>query len=165
MKTAFRSVFAQTAEDVMSRDVRSISQEMSLQAAARILAQEQISGAPVVDAEGRCVGVLSATDFIRWAEKSGKAEKYLAGKAVDFFSEWDVVNVDYLPRDEVRWYMSRDLVTVAPTARLTELARKMLDAHIHRLIVVDAERRPVGLVSSTDILAAVAYAEEPVPEE
>ena len=35
----------------------------------------------------------------------------------------------------------------------------MLDAHIHHLIVVDERRRPVGIVTSTDILAAVAYLE------
>jgi len=35
----------------------------------------------------------------------------------------------------------------------------MIDAHIHRVIVVDEQQRPVGVVSSTDILSAVAYAE------
>ena len=35
----------------------------------------------------------------------------------------------------------------------------MIDAHIHRVIVVDEDRIPVGVVSSTDILAALAYAE------
>ncbi len=34
----------------------------------------------------------------------------------------------------------------------------MLDAHIHRIIVVDAGRRPVGVLSTTDVLAAVANA-------
>jgi CBS domain-containing protein len=33
----------------------------------------------------------------------------------------------------------------------------MLDAHIHRVVVVDKERRPLGVVSSTDVLAAVNY--------
>jgi predicted transcriptional regulator len=35
----------------------------------------------------------------------------------------------------------------------------MLDAHIHRLIVVDSADHPIGVVSTTDILAAIAYAE------
>jgi predicted transcriptional regulator len=37
----------------------------------------------------------------------------------------------------------------------------MMDAHIHRVIVVDSENRPIGVVSSTDILAAVARAAGP----
>ena len=40
---------------------------------------------------------------------------------------------------------------------LAELARMMLDAHIHRVIVVDRNGKPIGLVSSTDILAVVAH--------
>jgi CBS domain-containing protein len=33
----------------------------------------------------------------------------------------------------------------------------MIDAHIHRVIVVDEEERPIGIVSNTDVLAALAY--------
>jgi CBS-domain-containing membrane protein len=60
------------------------------------------------------------------------------------------------PPDSVYQYMTADLVTVAAEMLLGELAQHMLDAHIHRVVVVDEDRRPVGVVSSTDILAAVA---------
>jgi acetoin utilization protein AcuB len=52
--------------------------------------------------------------------------------------------------------MSPDPVTVTPEVTISALARMMLDAHIHRVIVVDADNRPVGIVSSTDIFAAIA---------
>jgi CBS domain-containing protein len=55
-------------------------------------------------------------------------------------------------------YMTQDPVTVSPGTHISDLARMMTDAHIHRVIVVDGQNRPVGIVSSTDILAAVAYA-------
>jgi CBS domain-containing protein len=55
--------------------------------------------------------------------------------------------------------MTPDPVTVPPTASIGDVARMMLDAHIHRVIVVDRCRRPIGVVSSTDILAAVAQAD------
>jgi CBS domain-containing protein len=164
MKTPHKPLYALTAADLMSREVLTIPQGMSLQAAARMLGQDHISGAPVVDEDGRCAGVLSATDFVRWAEAGGKTEFVPSVVEAVFSSDWEVVNVEYLPREEVRWYMSPEPVTAAPTMRLTELARMMLDAHIHRIIVVDAGRRPIGVVSSTDVLAAVAYAEE-TPEE
>jgi CBS-domain-containing membrane protein len=47
-----------TAEDLMSRDVLVIPQRTTLRYAAHLLAQAAVSGAPVVDEEGRCVGVL-----------------------------------------------------------------------------------------------------------
>jgi CBS domain-containing protein len=73
---------------------------------------------------------------------------------------WQIVDQEKLPQDTVRSYMTADPVTVAPTVPIGELARMMLDAHIHRVLVLDEQRRPIGVVSSTDILAAVAYAEK-----
>jgi len=62
-----------------------------------------------------------------------------------------------LPKEEVRRHMSADVVTSPPQALLSTVARQMIDAHIHRVIVVDDRGHPLGIVSSTDILAAVAY--------
>ena len=51
-----------TAADLMTVPVRTISQEMSLREAAHLFTQDQRR--PVVDADGRCVGVLSSSDFV-----------------------------------------------------------------------------------------------------
>src|SRR5690242_17246026 len=58
-----------TAGDLMSRNVVLLTESMQLREAARLLQQNQVGGAPVVDAEGRCVGVFSAADFLRLAVK------------------------------------------------------------------------------------------------
>jgi CBS domain-containing protein len=50
----------------MSRDVVTISQDTPLRAAAELFFQRRIGEAVVVDAGGRCVGMLSATDLLRW---------------------------------------------------------------------------------------------------
>lgn len=146
-----------TANDLMARDVILIPKEMSLRAAARLLSRSRISGAPVVDADGRCIGVVSATDFVRWAEIDRDAAA-AAPADTDCHCAWQVVEPEELPADQVDRYMSRDPVMVLPDAPIGELARLMLDAHIHRVIVRDVCNRPVGIVSSTDILAAVASA-------
>jgi CBS domain-containing protein len=65
---------------------------------------------------------------------------------------------DTLPAESVSWYMTADPVLVSPETRVGELTRMMVDAHIHRLIVAGADRRPAGIVSSTDVLAALARA-------
>jgi CBS domain-containing protein len=139
MSTAHKPLVSLHASDLMCSAVVVIPRDASLREAAKLLAREQISGAPVIDAAGRCVGVLSATDFFR--PRLGTFD----------------VPLD----DAVAAHMTADPVTVAPTTPLRQLARMMLDAHIHRVIVVDVNRRPVGVVSSTDILAATAYADEP----
>jgi CBS domain-containing protein len=65
--------------------------------------------------------------------------------------------------------MTPDLVAAPAATTLGDLSRMMRDAHIHRVIVVDKEGRPIGVVSSTDVLAAVAHADAarrsaPAPE-
>jgi CBS domain-containing membrane protein len=54
--------------------------------------------------------------------------------------------------------MSIDPVTDQPSKPLRELARMMIDGQIHRVVVLDEQRRLVGIVSSTDILAAMSAA-------
>jgi CBS-domain-containing membrane protein len=145
-----------TASDVMSRDVIVVPRKMSLRAAAHMLAQAHISGAPVVDDTGRCVGVLSVTDLIHWLSQGDRTAKQRDSDLEPICSDWQVVDLDVVPADEVCHYMTADVVTALNGTPIGELAQKMLDARIHRIIVTDAEGRPIGIVSSTDILAAVA---------
>jgi CBS domain-containing protein len=156
MPTIRKPFVSLTAEDLMSRDVKAVPQTMSLRAAAHLLYREQISGAPVVDDEGRCVGVLSATDLVRWA---GDTARDPSPGPVDVCSDWQITEMLFVPEEEVARHMTADPVTAAPGTPVTELARMMLEAHIHRVIVTDADGRPVGVVTSTDVLAAVAFAD------
>jgi len=144
------------ALDVMSRSVITVPQTMLLQEAARLLAREQISGAPVVDDAGRCVGMLSATDFLHWAESGAARAEHAAEPC--YCADWQVIDLERLPGDQVRYHMSTDLVVAEPDLSVKDLARRMLDAHIHRIVVLDGARHPLGVVSSSDILAAVAFA-------
>jgi DNA-binding protein Fis len=75
MRVASTPLLTLTAADLMTRAVVRLPEEMPLRDAARLLLQNQIGGAPVVDAQGRCVGVLSAIDFLRLAEKRGDVTK------------------------------------------------------------------------------------------
>jgi CBS-domain-containing membrane protein len=146
-----------TAGDLMSRDVVAIPHKMSLRAAAHRLAQSHISGAPVVDDKGKCVGVLSATDLMHWLDRGESAAKRPQPSEECVCADWQMVDLETVPVDEVCRFMTTDLVTSLPGAPIGDLAQHMLDAHIHRIIITDALGRPIGVVSSTDILAAVAH--------
>jgi CBS domain-containing protein len=144
-----------TAADLMSCDLLLIPRHMSLRAAARLLSKADVSGAPVVDDAGVCVGVISAADFVHWAEgEPGRRSAHPAAMS----TVWQLVSPDSLPVEEVEAHMTRDPVMVPPTMALGALARAMVDAHIHRVVVAGRDRRPVGVVSSIDVLAAVARA-------
>jgi CBS domain-containing protein len=207
MPDTTNSLTDRTAADLMTREPILLQEAMSLREAARLLLRHQIGGAPVVDPRGRCVGVLSAVDFLRLAgqradvtrptapplprsclyqtrhrtaagremslcalppgvcsiqvkqREPGGEELLVCGQPHCVLADWQVVEVEKLPADEVRHFMTPDPVTARPDTPVRVLARMMIDAHIHRIVVVDEERRPVGVVSSTDLLAALAYSE------
>jgi len=146
----------------MSRPVVLIPRQMSLTGAAHLLAQANVSGAPVVDDDGRCIGVLSTTDFLHLAEK-GQCVAHGKPHHESTVRSWQILAEEAEPHECVADAMNYDPVTVSPQTHIGTLARLMIDAHIHRVIVVDDNERPVGVVSSTDILAAVAHSEERSP--
>lgn len=202
MTTTLRPLLDLTASDLLSGDLITIRHDLSLRAAAQLLFENQISGAPVVDKNGRCIGMLCASDVVHWVADGAEGVTDVLVPACAFqmkgrlfgeeetvictlaegscpfqemrpttggrhmalclrpdsdLSDWRPVT-NKLPPGAVSRYISTDIVTVGPQTRLAELARNMVDAHIHRVIVVDEERKPLGVVSSTDVLAAVAYA-------
>jgi CBS-domain-containing membrane protein len=143
-----------TAADLMSRDIIAIPKHLSVRGAAHRLAQSQVGGAPVIDETGRCVGVLSMTDLVRWMDR-GEAPCRRPLAREEFHTPWQMYDLDRMPEEEVGRVMTTDLVSVTPQTRIGELARQMLDAHIHRLFVLDDMGRPAGVVATTDVLAAV----------
>ncbi|MFO0929568.1 MAG: CBS domain-containing protein [Gemmataceae bacterium] len=149
-----------SAHDLMIRDVVTLPTELSLRAAAHQLVQADVSGAPVVDATGRCVGVLTNRDIVHALEmQPATAEP----QAADVVAEWQVFDRADLPVDEVARYMSTDVIAAVPDTPVLELARLMAESHVHRVVILDDAGGVVGLVSATDILAALAH-EAAVPE-
>jgi CBS-domain-containing membrane protein len=153
-QAAARRFLGLTAADLMTAPVMTIPEQTSLREAARLLHGSHISGAPVVDAEGRCVGVLSSSDFVTWAETGGEPGK--ERRATTFIAPWgELISIEESADHEIRRYMTAQPVTAAPTDPVGDLAQTMVDFHIHRVIVVGEDNRPRGIVASTDVLAAV----------
>jgi CBS domain-containing membrane protein len=159
MRRAEKLFHALTAYDVMSPAVVVLPHGMSFVTAARLLSARQLGMAPVIDTAGRCVGVLWAEDFLRWAADGGRADQ--AGDALTdcVWCDWQVVDVKAAQRNEVRRHMTSDPLLVTADTRLAEITEVLLDPHRRPVVVVDEERRPLGVVSSTDLQAALASAE------
>lgn len=144
---------ALSAGRLMSKDLLIIPRNISLKTAARMLIEKDVSGAPVVDDFRRCIGVISTTDFMRALEANHRP----FANTEDFSFPWQMEeHVDKLPTAEVGEHMTSDPVLILEDKHVAEMARQMVDAHIHRLIVVDDHRRPIGIVTSMDLLAAIA---------
>lgn len=150
-----------TAAEVMARVSMVIPHRMSMRAAARLLSRQRSCYAAVVDGSGRCVGVLTAADFLRWVgHDEGEGAVQPAGVSCD----WQVVDPRPTGKDEVRHHMTVNPALVAPATRLAEIARLLLGEGKPCVLVVDGQRRPIGIVPRSDILAAATRTEPVEPE-
>ena len=147
------------AGDVMNRHVVKLSMQESMAEAAEKLLKHEISGAPVVDDQGHCTGILSAGDFVRRTDPSfdGRAPRAYARNATqrDGGAPRPALPLD---ADLVAAHMSSAVQAVSKETSLAQVARTMCGGHVHRLPVLDHDGRPVGMISSLDLVAAVLHA-------
>jgi CBS domain-containing protein len=140
-----------TARDLM-KDVRAvIPHGMSVGDAAVVLATADVEAAPVVDADGRCVGLFRAGDFRRWAAGTGSGR--------DVVSDWQIVPAPRAP-DEVRFHMAGRYGVSTPGATVPELLNRLRAAPDPFLVVLDRQRRPRGLVYAIDVFRAESVARQ-----
>jgi CBS domain-containing protein len=148
-----------TARDVMQSQVVALAPDDPLHVAYRLFTEESIHGAPVVDELGRVVGLLSSSDLLRAAldaKEVSPAEPGLFREDLDaVFGAWGMAPEDFKERVRdavVSEYMSEEVVKVAPSARVSEVARLMRENGIHRVLVVD-EGDLCGILSTFDLVA------------
>lgn len=124
--------------EVMAVNPIVISANMPLDEAADLLDRHGISGAPVVDAAGSLVGVLSQTDLVR-----ARSTEYL-------WANWSGLAVRHL--------MTTPAVTVERSTPIVIAAARMERQRIHRLVVVadDDKRLPIGVLTTADIVHVIA---------
>ena len=161
MNSAIERLLTLRVSDVMSRNVVSVAATKSMAKAAEILAQNFISGAPVIGQQGQCVGILSATDFVRCVASSHENLSSSNGQCEKRSDAAGGRHSCPIPAtDLVASHMSALVQTVNSERPLTEAARLMCQNHIHRLIALDDKGRPAGVLTSLDIVAALINAIE-----
>jgi CBS domain-containing protein len=125
--------------DLMTIDPVAIAADASIEEAESLLASYRISGLPVVDSGGRLAGVISKTDLI--GDGSVALSALLRGNRSGL---------------KVGELMTAPPITVRLDTTLVDAARVMADAHIHRLVAVDEQERPIGVLSASDFVALIA---------
>jgi CBS domain-containing protein len=121
-----------SASDVMIKDVLTVSESTPLKEVAKLFGEKRITGAPVVNAEGELLGVISETDLIRKSSSVGAWSPSTAGQI-----------------------MTKPAVTVAPDDPLQKVCELMYERRIHRVVVAEAQKI-CGIISTMDILRAFA---------
>jgi CBS domain-containing protein len=139
-----------TARHIMTNEPTCVDQTTTIRQLARLFEENEISGCPVVDEEGRVVGVVSKTDLIRQCFEG--ARDLSPDSLLDVIS--DDEEQELIPDNLVRVeeFMTENAATVTPATPIAKVVSLMVERRIHRVVVVDEENFPTGIITSLDLL-------------
>ncbi|MBW8090735.1 CBS domain-containing protein [Streptomyces hygroscopicus subsp. hygroscopicus] len=144
--------------DVMTRTVVAVGREASFKELVQTLGQWRVSAMPVLEGEGRVIGVVSEADLLPKEEyRDADPDRFEQLRRLPDLAKAGAVTAEEL--------MSSPAVTVHPDATLAEAARIMAIRGVKRLPVVDAESKLQGIVSRGDLLKVFLRPDQDIEEE
>ncbi|MFJ2734448.1 CBS domain-containing protein [Streptomyces sp. NPDC087317] len=144
--------------DVMTAPAVAVGHDTRFKSIVRTMDELHVSAVPVVDGEGRVVGVVSEADLLPKEEFRGRE----LTRFERIRRRFDLAKAEGMTAEQV---MSRPAVMVHPDATLAQAARLMAVHRVARLPVVDDEGTLCGIVSRGDLLKAFLRSDEDIEEE
>ncbi|WP_046116723.1 HPP family protein [Ensifer aridi] len=140
-----------TCAEIMSRDVLTIEPQAPLRKAWKMLLEHRIKALPVVTEADGLVGIITQTDFMKHATLTpdGRLQVGLRER---------IGNIIGLPAKSPRLVsdiMTRRVQSAVPETMIAKLVPPMADMGLHHMPVVDADNRVVGIVTQSDLIAAL----------
>lgn len=148
--------------DLMTRRPVCIAPGTTMPALTRLFEQHKVSGFPIVNEKGELLGVVSQTDLIRRCltpigdEAPGFFFQEVAEQIAGGGDSSEAGGLDAEALIVVADIMTTEVVTAKPEEPLAVVAKRMVDQHVHRVVVVGASREPLGIITSMDMLRALA---------
>ncbi|MDJ0568086.1 MAG: CBS domain-containing protein [Pleurocapsa sp. MO_192.B19] len=151
-------MMSKTVAEIMTVDPITVSPQTSLQEAIQILADNKISGLPVVDDRGQLVGVISETD-LTWQATGIEAPPYIMFLDSVIYLQNPAKHNQEVHKalgQTVGEAMSDRPVTIRGNKLVKEAARIMHDKKLRRLPVVDEQSQLIGIITQGDVIRMMA---------
>jgi CBS domain-containing protein len=149
MKTAVR--------DVMTTRVIWVKKDATFREMAVALHENRVSAFPVVDDDGRVVGVVSEADLLTKEALDGET-----GVIVGVLHRRDQAKARGVTAGDL---MTTAVVAVRPEDTVEHAAKLMYDRRVKRLPVTDAAGHLVGIISRADVLSVFGRSDEDIRKE
>jgi CBS domain-containing membrane protein len=140
-----------TCADIMSRDVMTVHFDTELEQAWNLLRLHKIKSLPVVDAFGNLIGIATVADFLRQMDDTTAAG--LAVRLQGLLRRTPGLTSE--KAEVVGQIMSTDVLTATPQTLVATLVARVSDKGMAHIPVVDGGRKVVGIVTQSDMLAAL----------
>ena len=141
-------------QDIMTKKVLTVRPETTVREVAEILVNHKISGVPVVEDDGRLVGIVSEGDLMsKEILPEPPAEFCILGAVIYYSGLREYKDAfDRMAANTVAALMTKKVITVQAYDDISDVARIMRDKHIKRVPVLDDEGHLIGIVSRQDIV-------------
>ncbi len=150
-----------TVKDVMTTRVVWVKKSASFREMAHALRENRISAFPVLDEEGKVIGVVSESDLLAKEARNGEHDG-LTGMVSDLLHHNELVKARGITAGEL---MTSPPVTVGPEDTVEHAARLLYKRKVKRLPVVDVAGHLAGIVSRADVLAVFDRPDEDIRRE
>lgn len=157
-----------TAADIMQHDVVTVMRGNTLRDAMGLLTENHVTGLPVMDEHSRCIGLVSATDILNFeqehCEETDEGNSDVAQYYDPESEQWETIRLSAFALEEfgdvrVEQVMATDLIWVERETPIQAVAKKMHEAGVHRVLVLDEQQRLYGIISSFDFVKLIAAGE------
>ncbi|MFF9038942.1 CBS domain-containing protein [Streptomyces sp. NPDC014892] len=144
--------------DVMTRTVATVGRGTAFKEIVQLMRDRRISAVPVVEEDGRVIGVVSEADLLPKEEfRDSDPDRYTQLRRLADLAKAGAVTAEEL--------MASPALTVRSGVTLAQAARTMARAKVKRLPVVDADGVLEGIVSRADLLKVFLRTDEEIAEE
>ena len=127
------------------------------------MTENHVTGLPVMDGKCRCVGLITSSDILNYEQEHAddSAESGMAQLFNPEIQQWESVSMSAFGLEEfgdvrVSEVMTRDLIWVDRNTSMKDVARRMIDERVHRVLVMDESASLYGLISAYDLVRVVA---------
>ena len=151
---------AEVVREIMDSEPETVAPDTPVEDVVRLLRENELPGVPVVDGDGRCVGIVTEADLVLPDDQGDLHIPHY----INLFG--GTVFLEPLGRFEQRLrkafaskasdMMTSDPDTVGPDTGVRDAARLIHESGHNRLPVVDEDGRLVGVVTRVDVLGALA---------
>jgi len=153
------------ARDIMTVEVITVTEQDTLQDVIELLSVHRFGGLPVVEADGKLIGIISVTDIVHYSEKVDVVPLINLSGWVSPHADTDSLfylrkGQDALNYTTVGEIMRRKLFTAKADEPLQEVARLMKRRRINRVPIVDNDYKLIGIVTRSDIVRGISQLEE-----
>jgi CBS domain-containing protein len=160
MDVMFDRILSLRVSDVMTCDPVTVPASATMAEVCHLFLDRRLHSAPVVDESGRCVGIITASDFVQRTKLCSACDRQPQEVSEASARNGGNINAEWC-YDSVSGCMTHSVQAVSRSTSLIAAARIMTAAHFHVLPVVE-DHKPIGVISNLDVVAALVNAYDEV---